>query len=71
MIQSADELSNREHEYIEMCFDVARSNTNAVARLRHGAVLIGPKGSYAKERICRIQWSSYSDWSADMFEYSC
>jgi len=54
MIQSMSELSKPEREYIEMCADAARSNTDAVERLRHGAVLIDPKGSCAKGYICGI-----------------
>lgn len=52
MIQNAGAIQSKsEREYIEMCFDIARSNTDAVERLRHGAVLINTKGSYAKGRI--------------------
>ena len=64
MIQNAGAIQSKsEREYIEMCFDIARSNTDAVERLRHGAVLINTKGSYAKGRIRGLQCSSRSYWS--------
>ena len=54
MIQSVHELSKSEQEYVGMCANVALSNTDAIERLRHGAVLIEPKGSCAKGCICGI-----------------
>ena len=54
MIQSTRELSKPEQNYIGMCAEAAQSNTDAVERLRHGAVLIDPKGSCAKGYICGI-----------------
>ena len=71
MIQSMSELSKPEREYIEMCADAARSNTDAVERLRHGAVLIDPKGSCAKGYICGIECYPRSNWSNIMFKYTC
>ena len=47
-IQLVSELSKSEQEYVEMCFESAQTNTDAVARLRHGAVLFDPKGSCSK-----------------------
>ncbi len=47
-IQRISELSKLEHEYIEMCFESAQANKDAVPRLRHGAVLFDPKGSCSK-----------------------
>lgn len=47
-IQRISELSMSEQEYVEMCFESAQTNIDAVARLRHGAVLFDPKGSCSK-----------------------
>jgi hypothetical protein len=62
MIQSTRELSKPEQNYIGMCAEAAQSNTDAVERLRHGAVLIDPKGSCAKGCICGIKCYPRSYW---------
>ena len=71
MIQSVHELSKSEQEYVGMCADVALSNTDAIERLRHGAVLIKPKGSCAKGCICGIKCYSWSYWSSILVKYTC